>query len=389
MVPGNGRRCVRRGLHPRLGDQIGWRHFPGARRCPGRPRDARMETWPGTPQASDAPVVACTVAGDTVKGGSMGTAPVAHLPVMVDRVLALFAPALDPPGSVLVDGTLGRAGHARALLAAHPGLVLVGLDTDAHAIAESGRLLAPYADRVTLVHVVYDQIADVLARHGLERVQGVLFDLGVSSPQLDEPDRGFAYSYDAPLDMRMDRGQALTAAEVLNTYPAARLARVLREYGEERFARQIADAVVRERARAPLTSTAQLTEIIRASIPAPARRSGGHPAKRTFQALRIEVNGELDALERALPAALDALALGGRIVVLAYHSLEDRVVKRTLAARAVDTTPRGLPVTLAAAGPQLRLLTRGAERPSAAEVAANPRAASARLRAAMRIRDAA
>src|SRR5262249_27161595 len=219
--------------------------------------------------------------------------------------------------------------------------------------------------------------------------EGFVLDLGVPSPQLDEPERGFAYSYDAPLDMRMDQSQSLTAAEVLNTYPATRLRRVLRDYGEEKFARQIADAVVRERSRAPLTSTTQLTEIVRASIPAPARPSGGPPAKRTFPALRIEVNGELDALERALPAALDALALGGRIVVLAYHLLEDRVVKRTLAARAVDTTPRGLPVTLAAAGPQLRLLTRGAERPSAAEAAANPRAASARLRAAMRIRDAA
>jgi 16S rRNA (cytosine1402-N4)-methyltransferase len=297
----------------------------------------------------------------------MGTAPAAHLPVMVDRVLALFAPALDPPGAVLVDATLGRAGHARALLAAHPGLALVGLDTDADAIAESGRLLAPYGDRVTLAHAVYDQIADVLARQGVARVQGVLFDLGVSSPQLDEPGRGFAYSYDAPLDMRMDQGQALTAAEVLNTYPAARLAR----------------------SAGPLTSTGQLNEIIRDSIPAPARRSGGHPAKRTFQALRIEVNAELDVLARALPAALDALAVGGRIVVLAYHSLEDRAVKRALTARAVDTTPPGLPVPLAEASPQFRLLTRGAERPSSAEVAANPRAASARLRAAERIRDAA
>jgi 16S rRNA (cytosine1402-N4)-methyltransferase len=232
-------------------------------------------------------------------------------------------------------------------------------------------------------------VAEVLNDQGHGTADGFLFDLGVSSPQLDDPERGFAYSYDAPLDMRMDQSQSLTAAEVLNTYPAPRLRQVLRDYGEEKFARQIADAVVRERSRAPLTSTAQLTEIIRASIPAPARRSGGHPAKRTFQALRIEVNGELDALERALPAAVDALALGGRIVVLAYHSLEDRVVKRTLAARAVDTTPRGLPVTLAGAGPQLQLLTRGAERPSAAEVAANPRAASARMRAAMRIRDAA
>ncbi|HEX7268014.1 MAG TPA: 16S rRNA (cytosine(1402)-N(4))-methyltransferase RsmH [Streptosporangiaceae bacterium] len=319
----------------------------------------------------------------------MGTAPAAHLPVMVDRVLALFAPALDPPGAVLVDATLGRAGHARALLAAHPRLALVGMDTDASAIAESGRLLAPYADRVTLAHAVYDQIADVLARQGVARVQGVLFDLGVSSPQLDEPGRGFAYSYDAPLDMRMNRGQALTAAEVLNTYPAARLARVLREYGEEKYARRIAEAVVRARATGPLTSTSQLNEIVRDSIPAPARRSGGHPAKRTFQALRIEVNAELEVLARALPAALDALAVGGRIVVLAYHSLEDRAVKRALTSRAVDTTPPGLPVELAEASPQFRLLTRGAERPSGTEVAANPRAASARLRAAERIRDAA
>ena len=319
----------------------------------------------------------------------MGTAPAAHLPVMVDRVLALFAPALDPPGAVLVDATLGRAGHARALLAAHPRLALVGMDTDASAIAESGRLLAPYADRVTLAHAVYDQIAGVLARQGVARVQGVLFDLGVSSPQLDEPGRGFAYSYDAPLDMRMNRGQALTAAEVLNTYPAARLARVLREYGEEKYARRIAEAVVRARATGPLTSTSQLNEIVRDSIPAPARRSGGHPAKRTFQALRIEVNAELEVLARALPAALDALAVGGRIVVLAYHSLEDRAVKRALTSRAVDTTPPGLPVELAEASPQFRLLTRGAERPSGTEVAANPRAASARLRAAERIRDAA
>jgi 16S rRNA (cytosine1402-N4)-methyltransferase len=319
----------------------------------------------------------------------MGTAPAAHLPVMVDRVLALFAPALDPPGAVLVDATLGRAGHARALLAAHPGLALVGLDTDAQAIEESGRLLAPYSGRATLAHAVYDQIADVLARQGVARVQGVLFDLGVSSPQLDEPGRGFAYSYDAPLDMRMNQGQALTAAEVLNTYPATRLARVLREYGEERYARRIAEAVVRARSAGPLTSTGQLNEIIRQSIPAPARRSGGHPAKRTFQALRIEVNAELDVLARALPAALDALAVGGRIVVLAYHSLEDRTVKRALTTRAVDATPVGLPVPLAEASPQFRLLTRGAERPSSAEVAANPRAASARLRAAERIRDAA
>jgi 16S rRNA (cytosine1402-N4)-methyltransferase len=320
--------------------------------------------------------------------GPTGTGAAGHLPVMVEEVLGLFAPALEVSGAILVDATLGRGGHARALLDAHPGLALIGVDTDAQAIEESAALLAPYAGRVTLVHCRNDEIPELLAR-GDRRVQGVLFDLGVSSPQLDDPERGFAYSYDAPLDMRMDQASPLSAAEVLNTYPAERIARVLREYGEERFARRIADAVVRERSRAPLTSTAQLVEIIRASIPAAARRTGGNPAKRTFQALRIEVNGELDALGRALPAALDALAVGGRIVVLAYHSLEDRVVKGALTGAAADTTPPGLPVPLESARPRFRLLTRGAQRPTDDEVARNPRAASARLRAAERIRDAA
>ena len=311
-----------------------------------------------------------------------------HRPVMTDRVLALLAPALQPPGSVMVDATLGRAGHAGALLSQHPGLTLIGVDADDAAIEESRELLAPYAERVTLVHARYDAIGEILAGLGYPNVNGVLFDLGVSSPQLDDPGRGFAYSQDAPLDMRMDRTGALTAAEVVNTYSAARLAQVLREYGEERFARRIADAVIRERSRAPLTSTIRLSEIVRDSIPAPARRTGGNPAKRTFQALRIEVNGELEALRLALPAGLDALAVGGRIVVLAYHSLEDRAVKRALAAAAADTTPPGLPVQLADSMPRFRLLTRGAERPTAAELAANPRAASARLRAAERVRAA-
>ena len=319
----------------------------------------------------------------------MGAAGSGHQPVLTDRVLALLGPALDRPGAVVLDGTLGRAGHALALLREHPGVSLIGVDTDPAAIEASRARLAAYATRVTLVHAVYDQIPAILARLGLPSVQGVLLDLGVSSPQLDDRDRGFAYSYDAPLDMRMDTGGPLTAADVVNTYSAADLARVLRDYGEERFARRIADAVVRARAAAPLHSTLQLSEIIRDSIPAPARRRGGNPAKRTFQALRIEVNGELDALARALPAALDALAVGGRIAVLAYHSLEDRLVKRALADRSADTTPPGLPVPLPSAQPEFRLLTRGADKPSAAETEANPRAASARLRAAERIREAA
>jgi 16S rRNA (cytosine1402-N4)-methyltransferase len=319
----------------------------------------------------------------------MDTAAAAHLPVMRDRVLELLAPALQPPGAILVDATLGRAGHAGALLAAHPGLSLIGIDTDATAIEESRRALDGFAGRVTLVQAVYDELPLILASLGRQAVQGVLFDLGVSSPQLDDAARGFSYSRDAPLDMRMNQAGPLTAADVLNTYPADQLARVLREYGEERFARRIADAVVRERALAPLTSTARLAEIVRDSIPAPARRTGGNPAKRTFQALRVEVNGELEALRAALPAALAAIAVGGRIVVLAYQSLEDRAVKRELAAVTTDTTPPGLPVTLAAARPRFRLLTRGAERPDPAELEANPRSAPARLRAAERIRAAA
>jgi 16S rRNA (cytosine1402-N4)-methyltransferase len=310
-----------------------------------------------------------------------------HVPVMAGRVTDLLGPALVRDGAVLVDATLGRAGHARALLDACPGMVLIGIDADLAAIAAARDLLAPYAARVTLVHARYDEIPAIVAGQGHQHVMGLLFDLGVSSPQLDEADRGFAYAKDAPLDMRMDQTGSRTAAAVVNGYPAAELARVLREYGEERFARRIADAIVRERTRAPITSTSRLSDIVRDAIPAATRRTGGNPAKRTFQALRIEVNDELGTLRRALPAALDLLAAGGRIVVLAYHSLEDRIVKRELTLRTKDPTPEGLPVQLGT--PEFRLLTRGAERPGDEELTANPRAASARLRAAERIRDAA
>ena len=309
-----------------------------------------------------------------------------HVPVMAGRVTALLAPALAAEGAVLVDATLGRAGHARALLEACPGLFLIGIDADVAAIEAARELLAPYAERVTLVHARYDEIPAIL---GPAQVMGLLFDLGVSSPQLDDPARGFAYAHDAPLDMRMDLTAERTAADVVNGYPPAELARILHEYGEERFARRIAEAVVRERARAPITSTQRLSAIVKDAIPAATRRTGGNPAKRTFQALRIEVNDELGTLRRALPAALDVLAVGGRVVVLAYHSLEDRIVKRELVRRAADQTPPGLPVPAAAAAPQFRLLTRGAERPDSEEVTGNPRAASARLRAAERIRQAA
>jgi 16S rRNA (cytosine1402-N4)-methyltransferase len=312
-----------------------------------------------------------------------------HVPVLLDRVLAVLAPALADRPAVMVDATLGLGGHAEALLAAHPQLTLVGLDRDPIALERSGERLARFAPRTHLVHAVYDEMPEVLDRLGLPGVDGILFDLGVSSMQLDLAERGFAYAKDAPLDMRMDPGGEVTAADVVNTYPVPRLARVLREYGEERFALRVAQAIDRARRLAPLNSTAELAELVRNAIPAATRRHGGHPAKRTFQALRIEVNGELDSLRTAMPDALAALRVGGRIVVLSYHSLEDRIVKQSLAALAKDTTPPGLPVALAERGPQLRLIGRSGEPASDAEIEANPRAASARLRAAERIRESA
>src|SRR3954466_13913490 len=319
------------------------------------------------------------------------TRPPVHVPVLLERVTELLAPACSADGAVLVDATLGLAGHALAMLDAHPGLRLIGLDRDPEARAEAARRIeaAGHADRATLVPAVFDELPEVLDRLGIREVQGVLFDLGVSSLQLDRADRGFSYSADAPLDMRRDPDAPRTAADVVNTYSPKDLARVLRVYGEERFASRIAAAIDRERAREPFTNTARLAELVRDAIPAATRRTGGHPAKRTFQALRIEVNDELGMLERALPAAIEALAVGGRVVVITFHSLEDRIVKQTLAAESVDRTPAGLPVPLPEYGPVLRLLTRGGEAPSDDEVVANSRAASARVRAAERIRRAA
>ncbi|CAM05050.1 16S rRNA (cytosine1402-N4)-methyltransferase [Saccharopolyspora erythraea NRRL 2338] len=317
-----------------------------------------------------------------------GSARDRHVPVMMERTLELLAPALSKGPAVVVDATLGMGGHSEALLAAHPELTLVGLDRDPDALRLAGERLAPHSDRVHLVHAVYDEWAEALAGLSLSKVDGALFDLGVSSLQLDETDRGFAYAHDAPLDMRMDSGAPRTAADVLNTYSAGELTRVLREYGEEKFAARIAAAIVRERAKAPFDRSGRLVELLYDAVPAASRRTGGHPAKRTFQALRIEVNAELEVLGRALPAALDSLAVGGRMVVMSYHSLEDRMVKRAFAERAKSKTPVDLPVELPGHGPEIRLLTRGAELASDAETAANPRAASVRLRAAERIKEA-
>ncbi|MCH8613243.1 16S rRNA (cytosine(1402)-N(4))-methyltransferase RsmH [Arsenicicoccus dermatophilus] len=313
-----------------------------------------------------------------------------HVPVLRDRILDLLEPALTAtaavPTPVHVDGTLGMGGHAEAVLERFPDVVLVGIDRDTEALRLAGERLARFGERVHLVHATYDQVGVVLADLGLPGAQGILLDLGVSSLQLDEEDRGFAYRVDAPLDMRMDQTEGITAAEVLNTYAHGDLARVLRVYGEERFAKQIASAVVREREKQAFTTSGRLVELLRRVIPMASQRQGGHPGKRTFQALRIEVNGELESLEAALPAAVDALAVGGRLAVLSYHSLEDRLTKQVLAAGARSTAPPGLPVELPEHAPYLRLLTRGAEEPSEQETAANPRAASAKLRAAERLR---
>ncbi|MFD3721243.1 16S rRNA (cytosine(1402)-N(4))-methyltransferase RsmH [Streptomyces sp. NPDC058674] len=311
-----------------------------------------------------------------------------HVPVMLQRCLDLLAPALERPGAVVVDCTLGLGGHSEALLTRFPEVHLIGLDRDKEALRLSGERLAPFGDRATLVHAIYADLAEVLDGLRIPTVQGILFDLGVSSMQLDEADRGFAYAQDAPLDMRMDQTTGISAAEVLNTYAPGELVRILRQYGEEKQAKRIVSAVVREREKEPFTNSARLVELIRDSLPQAAKRTGGNPAKRTFQALRIEVNGELSGLERAIPAAVDRIAVGGRIAVLSYHSLEDRLVKQVFAAGAASTAPPGLPVVPEKYQPKLKLLTRGAELPTEEEIAENRRAAPARCRGVERIREA-
>ncbi len=308
-----------------------------------------------------------------------------HVPVLLDRVVSLLAPALDRDDAVLVDCTLGLGGHSEAVLERCPRARVIGIDRDPQALALSRERLASYGERFTGVLAVYDEIADVLDDQGLPEVAGVLFDLGVSSMQLDLPERGFAYAVDAPLDMRMG-SSGPTAADVLNTYSAPDLARVLKEYGEEKMARRIADAVVRERASEPFTTSGRLVALLYDVIPAPARRTGGHPAKRTFQALRMEVNDELGVLRRAMPAAVDAIGVGGRVVVESYHSLEDRLVKRVFADATRLDVPDDLPFVPEGAEPSYRLVTRGAEQANEEEVEENPRAASVRLRAIERIR---
>ncbi|MEA5456879.1 16S rRNA (cytosine(1402)-N(4))-methyltransferase RsmH [Sinomonas sp. JGH33] len=314
-----------------------------------------------------------------------------HVPVLRERCVSLLAPGVEAARAagrspVVVDTTLGMGGHSEAILERFPDVTLVGIDRDEQALALAGERLAPFGARARLVHAVYDEIREVLDELGLDGADGVLMDLGVSSLQLDERERGFAYSYDAPLDMRMDTSRGQTAADVVNTYSLEDLVRIIRTWGEEKFAGRIARRIVEERASRPFETTGQLVEAIRAVVPASAAKTGGHPAKRTFQALRIEVNEELDVLERAVPAAVDSLRLGGRIVVMSYHSLEDKVVKSAFQSRARSSAPPGFPVELEEHKPELKVITRGTETPTAQEIEENPRAASARLRAAERIK---
>ena len=313
-----------------------------------------------------------------------------HIPVALARCIDLLTPAIEyslknDASTYVIDATLGLGGHTRALLEKFPSLIVIGIDRDESAIAIARENVAPFGDRLLISHTTYDQIEAILAERQIEKVVGILFDLGVSSMQLDDGERGFAYSYDAPLDMRMDQSTGSTAFEVLQTYNRGELVRILRMYGEEKFAPRIADFIIEARTAGTLNTTKDLAELVKNAIPAAARRTGGNPAKRTFQALRIEVNQELAILERAIPAALEALEVHGRLVVMAYQSLEDKIVKSALTAITESKTPRGLPIDLPDSAAKYALVMRGSEAASAAEIVINPRAQSMRLRAVERL----
>lgn len=314
-----------------------------------------------------------------------------HIPVLLERCISLMEPGILAARAagrtpVAVDSTLGMGGHSEALLSRFEDLHLIGIDRDTQALELAGARLERFSARTDLVHATYDEIEDILADLGIDGADAVLMDLGVSSLQLDERERGFAYSFDAPLDMRMNADDSLSAADVVNTYDYTDLVRILRSYGEEKFAQRIVRAIEARRQTEPFTRTGDLVEVIRSAVPASYGKTGGHPAKRTFQALRIEVNQELSVLERAVPASLDSLTLGGRFVVMSYHSLEDSIVKKEIVRRSVSTAPKGMPVELEEHKPQFKRITRGTEKPSDAEILENSRAASARLRAAERIK---
>jgi 16S rRNA (cytosine1402-N4)-methyltransferase len=309
-----------------------------------------------------------------------------HIPVALDRCIALLSPAIESSTNpVIVDATLGMGGHTRALLVKYPQLKVIALDRDLGAIEIATSNLSDVSDRVVIVHAVYDELALVLAKLGITEVDGILFDLGVSSMQLDQAERGFAYSQDAPLDMRMDQSSGPTALDILNTYTYGELVRVIRNYGEEKFATKIADNVIKAREAGTLRTTKDLAEIVKNSIPAPARRTGGNPAKRTFQALRIEVNQELAVLERAMPQAINAIRIGGRLVVMSYQSLEDKIVKKALSEVVASHSPLGLPFDLPNSAASYKLVINGSEGATVSEIEMNARAQSMRLRALERV----
>ena len=305
---------------------------------------------------------------------------------MRDTCIELLTPAINKSETpVVVDATLGLGGHSEALLESNSNLVLIGIDRDLDAIVKAKARLAKFENRTNFSHAIFDEITDVVNSFGFQKVDGILFDLGVSSMQLDQSDRGFSYSQDAPLDMRMDRSTGITASEILNSYAPGELVRILRTYGEEKFATRIVENIVKERAKAPLNSTAQLATLVKESIPAATRRTGGNPAKRTFQALRIETNDELGAVNRAIPQALELLKVGGRLVVMSFQSLEDRIVKEFFTQATTSGTPRDLPMELPEFAAKFALCVRGSVLPSESEIAANSRAQSVRLRAIERV----
>jgi 16S rRNA (cytosine1402-N4)-methyltransferase len=309
-----------------------------------------------------------------------------HRSVLRDRCVALLTPSIEKSADpIVVDATLGMGGHSEALLESFANLRIVGLDRDKEALAIASHRLERWSDRIDVVHAVYDQIPEVLSELGINGVDGILFDLGVSSLQLDEVERGFSYSHTAPLDMRMDKSAGLTAADVLETYEKSQLIRILKVYGEEKFANRIAENIIKARAVGGLKSTTDLAELVKASIPAPARRIGGNPAKRTFQAIRIEVNQELEILQRALPKALNAIKVGGRVVVMSFQSLEDRIVKEVFQEASESKSPRELPIEIESLKAKFELVFRGSEKASAKEIEENSRAQSVRLRAIERV----
>ncbi len=305
---------------------------------------------------------------------------------MRDRCVELLAPAiLATENPVVIDATLGLGGHSEALLEQFSQLTVIGIDRDKDALAKAGARLARFGERFKSAHSIFDQLSEVLESFGLTNVNGVLFDLGVSSMQLDEGVRGFSYSHDAPLDMRMDQSRGITAGEIVNTYEPGELVRILRVYGEEKFATRIVENIVKARAISPMNSTVQLAALVKESIPAATRRTGGNPSKRTFQALRIAVNDELGAIERAIPEALDRIVIGGRVVVMSFQSLEDRIVKEKFAEASTSKSPRELPIELPEYAAKFKLVFNSSEKPSEAEIAENSRAASVRLRAIERV----